>query len=79
MKNSVITIPVFVITIIVYAMSPVFFEMNDIAFAEEGVNFASDKNSKTLTYSQQQQPQLVEKDCKSPCPDSAEMCIAMCA
>ena len=52
---------------------PVFFEM-DNAFGEEK-NFVDDDNDKT-TYSQQ----LVEtKECKSPCPSSAEMCIAICA
>ena len=76
MKNLVFAILPFVITIIVYAMSPIIFEMNDIAFAE-GENFASDQNAKTLT--DINQPQLVEKDCKSPCSESAEMCIEMCA
>jgi len=74
MKNSVIAIQSFVITTIVYVLLvPVFFEM-DNAFGEEK-KFVDDDNDKT-TYSQQ----LVEtKECKSPCPSSAEMCIAMCA
>ncbi|HEY6588739.1 MAG TPA: hypothetical protein VIY98_10645 [Nitrososphaeraceae archaeon] len=75
MNNStVIVIQSFVITTIVYALLvPIFFEM-DNAFGEEK-NFVDDVNDKT-TYSQQ----LVEtKECKSPCPSSAEMCIAMCA
>ena len=77
MKNSVIVSPsshFVVITTIVYVLLvPVFFEM-DNAFGEEK-NFVDDDNDKT-TYSQQ----LVEtKECKSPCPSSAEMCIAMCA
>jgi hypothetical protein len=74
MKNSVIAIESFVIPTIVYVLLvPVFFEM-DNAFGEEK-NLADDDNDKT-TYSQQ----LVEtKECKSPCPSSAEMCIAMCA
>ncbi len=75
MKNSVIAIQSFVITtIIVYALLvPVFFEM-DNAFGEEK-NFVDDNNDKT-TYSQQ----VVEtKECKSPCPSSAEMCIEICA
>jgi hypothetical protein len=46
----------------------------DNAFREE-TNFVDEDNDKT-TYSQQ----LVQtKECKSPCPSSAEMCIAMCA
>jgi hypothetical protein len=74
MKNSVIAIQSFVITTIVFTpLVPVFFEM-DNAFGEEKNYFIVD-NDKT-TYSQQ----LVEtKACKSPCPSSAEMCIAMCA
>ena len=74
MNNSVIAIQSFVITTIIYALLvPVFFEM-DNAFGEEK-NFIDDNNDKT-TYSQQ----VVEtKECKSPCPSSAEMCIAMCA
>jgi hypothetical protein len=73
MKNSVIAIQSFVITItIVYALLvPVFFEMNN-AFGEENV---VDDNGKT-TYSQQS---VETKECKFPCPSSAEMCIAMCA
>ena len=75
MTNSVIAIQsFFVITTIVYALLvPVFFEM-DNAFGEEN-NFVDDNNDKT-TYSQQ----VVEtKECKSPCPSSAEMCIEVCA
>lgn len=74
MKNSVIAIKSFVITTIVYVLlAPVFFEM-DNAFGEE-TNFVNEDNDKT-TYSQQ----LVQtKECKSPCPSSAEMCISMCA
>ena len=72
MKNFVIAIQSFVITTIVYAvLVPVFFEM-DNAFGEEK-NF-DDIDSEKTTYSQ-----LVETKCKSPCPSTAEMCIAMCA
>ena len=74
MKNLVIAIQSFVITTIVYALLvPVVFEM-DNAFGEEK-NFVDDNNK--TTHSQQQ---VVEtKECKSPCPSSAEMCIGMCA
>ena len=74
MKNSVIAIQSFVITTIVYALLvPIFFQMDNV-FGEEK-NFVDDGNDET-TYSQQ----VVEtKECKSPCPSSAEMCIAMCA
>jgi hypothetical protein len=73
MKNSVIAIQSFVITTIVFALLvPVFFEM-DNALGEEK-NFADDGNYET-TYSQE----LIDTKCKSPCPFTAEMCIAMCA
>ena len=74
MNNSVIAIQSFVITTIVYALIvPIFFEMDNV-FGEEK-NFVDDGNDET-TYSQQ----VVEtKECKSPCPSSAEMCIGMCA
>jgi hypothetical protein len=75
MNNSVIAIQSFVITTIVYALLvPIFFEM-DNAFGDEK-NFIDDNNDKT-TYSQQQKVET--KECKSPCPSSAEMCIEMCA
>jgi hypothetical protein len=72
MKNSVIAIQSFVITTIVYALlAPVFFEMDNVF---GGQNFVDDSNEET-TYSQ-----VVEtKECKSPCPSSAEMCIEICA
>ena len=74
MKNSVIAIQSFVITTIVYALLvPVFFEM-DNAFGEEK-NFVDVSNDDT-TFSQQK---VETKECKSPCPSSAEMCIGMCA
>ena len=74
MNNSVIAVQSFVITTIVYVLLVhIFFEM-DNAFGQEK-NFVDDNNDKTI-YSQQ----VVEtKECKSPCPSSAEMCIAMCA
>ena len=71
MKNSVIAIQSCVITTIVYALlCPVFFEPGNALV--EGENF--DYNDKT-TYGEQ----VIETECKSPCPSSAEMCIAMCA
>ena len=73
MKNSVIAIQSFVITTIVYALLvPVFFEM-DNAYGN-GENFEKN-NDKTTMYIQQ----LVETECKSPCPSTAEMCIEICA
>jgi hypothetical protein len=78
MKNSVIAIQSFVITtIIVYALLvPVFFEM-DNAFGEK--NFVDDIHNEKMTSYSQQVEVMKTKECKSPCPSSAEMCIAMCA
>ncbi|MGE0243964.1 MAG: hypothetical protein AB7F53_09175 [Nitrososphaeraceae archaeon] len=69
MKKLVIAISSIVITTLVYALvSSIFFEI-DAAFGDTEKNF---KNNPT--------PQLVETaECNSPCPSSAEMCIAMCA
>ncbi len=73
-KSTVIAIPssYIVITTLVYTIpvATTFFEIDDNAL--RGENFDDDK---TL-YTQQQ---VVEKPCKSPCPSTAEMCIAMCA
>ena len=72
MKNSVIAIQSCVITTIVYALlCPVFFEPGNAV--GEGENFV-DGIDKT-TYGEQ----VIETECKSPCPSSAEMCITMCA
>ena len=78
MKNSIIAIQSFVITTIGYALlAPIFFEM-DNAYRGEEEKFVvdNDKNVKATMYNQQV---LVESECNSPCPPSAEMCIAMCA
>ena len=74
MKNSVIAIQFFVITTIVYALlAPIFFQMDNAL--GEGEYFIDDDNNDKMLYNQQ----LIETKCKSPCPSSAEMCIAMCA
>ena len=79
MKNSVIAIQSFVITTIVYALLvPVFFEMDNVY--RKGENFVDDNNNDKMTtlYSQQEEVEVAETECKSPCPSTAEMCIAMC-
>ncbi len=82
MKKSVITIqPCVITTILVYALlAPIFFEM-DNAFGGETYFVVDEKNNesdkKTMTSDTQQKVET--KECKSPCPSSAEMCIAMCA
>ncbi len=74
MKNSLIAIQFFVITTIVYAfLVPIFFEIGN-AFGEREYIVDEDANNKVM-YSQQ----VIDTKCKSPCPSSAEMCIAMCA
>ena len=76
MKNLVIAIQSCVITTIVYALlCPVFFEPGNAL--GEGENFVDDDNDKMTMFSQQ--VVAAETECKSPCPSSAEMCIAMCA
>ena len=75
MKNLVIAIQSSVITTIVYALLvPIFFEMENNAFGEREYIVNEDANNKVM-YSQQ----VIDTKCKSPCPSSAEMCIAMCA
>ena len=82
MKKSVIAIQSFVITtIIVYALlAPIFFQM-DNAFGGETYFVVDEKNNesdkKTMTSDTQQKVET--KECKSPCPSSAEMCIEICA
>ena len=73
MKKSVIAIPsVIVMTTLIYALvATLFFEMDNNNALGEGEKFVVDDK----IYTQQ----LVETPCKSPCPSSAEMCIAMCA
>ena len=78
MKNSVvIAIPssYVIITTIMYALlAPIFFEIDNAL--GEGENFVVDDNDNDkMTYSQQ----VIETQCKSPCPSSTEMCIGMCA
>ena len=67
--------PFVVIMTIVYAiLCPVFFLDNVYA---EGENFIIVSDDKTMTHNQQVKE--VETECKSSCPKSAEVCIAMCA
>ncbi|HEX2405616.1 MAG TPA: hypothetical protein VHJ38_00290 [Nitrososphaeraceae archaeon] len=76
MKNSVIAIQSYVITTIVYALlAPIFFEIENNAFGKGEYFVDDDDNNNKIMYSQQ----VVDTKCKSPCPSSAEMCIAMCA
>ncbi len=70
-NSTVIAIQSCVIITIVYALiTPVFFEMDNAH--GEAANFVDNEK----IYAQQS---VVETECKSPCPSSAEICIAMCA
>jgi hypothetical protein len=62
------------ITTLVYALlSAVFLELDNASGERE--NFVVDGNKNdNIMYTQQ----IIETQCKSPCPPSAEMCIAMC-
>ena len=78
MKKSVIAIQSCVITTIVYALlAPIFFEM-DNAFGE-GEYFVVDDDDHNKDQMMSTQQLVETKECKSPCPSTAEMCIAMCA
>ena len=82
MKKSVITIqPCVITTILVYALlAPIFFQMDNAFGGETYFVVVDDKNNerdKTMTSNTQQKVET--KECKSPCPSSAEMCIEMCA
>jgi uncharacterized protein YxeA len=82
MKKSVITIQSFVIiTIIVYALlAPIFFQM-DNAFGGETYFVVDEKNNESdkKTMTSNTQKKVETKECKSPCPSSAEMCIEIYA
>ena len=67
--------PFVVIMTIVYAfLCPIFLMENVYA---EGGKFIIVNDDKTMIYSHQVEE--IETECKSPCPSSAETCIAMCA
>ena len=78
MNKSVIAIQFFfVITTILYVLLvPVVFVM-DNAHAE-GETFVVNDDDETMMYSQQA-IEVETKECISPCPSSAEMCIEICA
>jgi hypothetical protein len=76
MESSVIAIHSYVITTIVYAfLAPIFFEMDNAFGEREYFVDVDDDDDERMMYHQQ----LVDAKCKSPCPSSAEICIAMCA
>ena len=75
MKNSVLqSNPVLYYNNSVCTTSPIFFEPDNAL--REGETFVVN-NYETMMYSQQ--VVVDTKECKSPCPSSAEMCIEICA
>ena len=77
MKNSVIAIQFCVITTILYTLlAPIYFEIDNAHGESE--YFVDDNNNDKITMFSQQVV-AAETECKSPCPSSAEICIAMCA
>lgn len=77
-KSTVIAIPSLyvVITTLAYALlDPIFFEMDNALGEGENFVVSDDNDKKTITYTQQ----VVETQCKSPCPPIAGTCIEMCA
>jgi hypothetical protein len=78
MKNPIIAISssyIVITTIIVYALlATTFFEIDNAL--GEGENFVVDNNNSKTTNDTKQ---VIETQCKSPCPPTAEMCVEMCA
>ena len=73
-KVSIIPSSYIMITTLVYVLlSTLFLELDNASGERE--NFVDNKDNDKMRYSQQ----TIETECKSPCPPSAEMCIAMCA
>ena len=73
-QGSIIPSSYIMITTIVYALiGALFLELDNVS--GERKNFVNDIDNVKTIYSQQ----TIETQCKSPCPPSAEMCIAMCA
>ena len=60
-------------------LASIFFEIDNV-FGEiensTAVNNNNNNNNKTMNNTQQQ---VLQAECKSPCPSDAEMCIEMCA
>ena len=72
--EKLIAIQSLLITTIVYTLLvPEFFKM-DSTFGDIEYFVDDDANNKTMLYSQQI---VMDTKCKSPCPSTAEMCIAM--
>ncbi|HJU59938.1 MAG TPA: hypothetical protein VJ583_09315 [Nitrososphaeraceae archaeon] len=81
MKKAIIAITlssyVVINAIIVYVLvANIFFELYNVLGESENFTVNDDDNKTTTTNNTQQ---VLETQCKSPCPPNAEMCIEMCA
>jgi hypothetical protein len=64
--------------IILYVLvAAIFFEMDSALGERENFTINNNNNNSKTTNDTQQQ--VIETQCKSPCPPNAEMCIEMCA
>ena len=66
-----------IITMIGYLLlSFIFFGIDNVLGERENSTVVNNNNNKTTNSTQQQ---VLQAECKSPCPSDAEMCIEMCA
>ena len=58
-------------------LASIFFEIDNVlGEGENSTVVNNNNNNKTMNNTQQQ---VLQAECKSPCPSDAEMCIEMCA
>jgi hypothetical protein len=57
-------------------LASIFFGIDNVWGERENSTVVNNNNNKTMNSTQQQ---VLQAECKSPCPSDAEMCIEMCA
>ena len=57
-------------------LASISFEIDNALGERENSTVVNNNNNKTMNNTQQQ---VLQAECKSPCPSDAEMCIEMCA
>jgi len=57
-------------------LASIFFGIDNVWSERENSTVVNNNNNKTMNSTQQQ---VLQAECKSPCPSDAEMCIEMCA
>ncbi|HET8792275.1 MAG TPA: hypothetical protein VFM31_00655 [Nitrososphaeraceae archaeon] len=57
-------------------LASIFFGIDKVWGERENSTVVNNNNNKTMNSTQQQ---VLQAECKSPCPSDAEMCIEMCA